>query len=171
MKKFLAILLLAMMLTVLFCTPYVLAEALESPASPAVPAPVTYTINLTGLIIAILVAFFEFLLAWLLKAVIPPAKRWLESHTTKNQQQILWNVVMRLVEAAEQTITGLNRGSDRMQYVQSRLKAHGYEVDTYLIEAAVKEMNDKMIGVLAHALELGGDDESADDDLEGDETE
>lgn len=171
MKKFLSILLCAMLMMTILCAPYVLAEAVEPPASPAAPVPVTYTVNLTGLIIAILVAFFEFLLAWLLKAVIPPAKRWLDSHTTKNQQQILWNVVKRLVEAAEQTITGLNQGEQKMAFVKAALNAHGYDVDTYLIEAAVKEMNDRAIGEIAHRLEVDEDEDPVDDEAEEDETE
>lgn len=171
MKRYFAVLLCAMMLMTILCTPYALAEVLEPPASPEAPASPTFTVNLTGLVIAILVAFFEFLLAWLLKAVIPPAKRWLDSHTTKNQQQILWNVVTRLVEAAEQTITGLNQGEQKMAYVKAALNAHGYDVDTYLIEAAVKEMNDRVIGEIAHRLELDEEDEPVDDDVEDDDTE
>ncbi len=154
MKKFLSILLCAMLMMTILCAPYVLAEATKPPASPAAPAPTTYTINLTGLIIAILVAFFEFLLAWLMKAVIPPLKKWLDSHTTKNQQQLVWNVVNRLVEAAEQTITGCKRGKDKMRYVLAGLREHGFSVEPYLIEAAVKEMNDRALYEIAHELNI-----------------
>lgn len=154
MKKFLSILLCAMLMLTILCAPYVLAEAMEPPASPAAPAPVTYTVNLTGLIIAILVAFFEFLMAWLMKAVIPPLKKWLDSHTTKNQQQLIWNVVKRLVEAAEQTITGSNRGKDKMRYVLAGLREHGFSVEPYVIEAAVKEMNDRALYEIAHELSI-----------------
>lgn len=175
MKKIFSLMLVLMfMLTVIFAA-YAVAEALEPPASPAEPAAAAFTVNLTGLIVAILVAFFEFLLAWLLKAVIPPLKQWLDSHTTKNQQQLIWNVVKRLVEAAEQTITGLNKGEQKMAWVKSMLQAHGYSVDTYVIEAAVKEMNDRALVEIAHELDI---DNSAgntvfdpDTDDEDDETE
>ena len=178
MKKILAVLLSAMLVMTVFLTPYVIAEAVEPPASPGAPVPVAFTVNLTGLIIAILVAFFEFLLAWLLKAVIPPLKKWLNSHTTKNQQAILWNVITRLVEAAEQTITGINCGSEKMQFVKDALRRRGFEVDTYLIEAAVKEMNDRVIGEIAHELNIeteveydDSDDDTDAEPVEDDETE
>ena len=157
MKKIFALLLSMMILLTIICVPYVLAEALEPPAAPSATAFQTVTINLTGLIVAILVAFFEFLLAWLMKAVIPPLKKWLDSHTTKNQQQLIWNVVTRLVEAAEQTITGINQGAQKMAYVKSMLQAHGYDVETYVIEAAVKEMNDRVLYEIAHELEIEHD--------------
>ena len=48
-----------------------------------------------------------------------------------------------LVEAAEQTITGYAKGSERLDWVISELKARGIEADLALVEAAVKEMKDK----------------------------
>ena len=48
-----------------------------------------------------------------------------------------------LVEAAEQTIVGYSKGSERLDWVISELKARGLEVDRALVEAAVKEMKDK----------------------------
>ena len=158
MKKYLSILLCAMILATILCAPYVLAENLEPPATPDVPAPITYTVNLTGLIVAILVAFFEFLLAWLLKAVIPPLKAWLAVHTTEKQRRLIWDAVCRLVEAAEQVIKGPGLGERRMAYVKAGLQERGFTVDTDMIEAAVKRMNDRAASEISHALEITTED-------------
>ena len=149
MKKFIAILLTAMLLTVI-C----LSCLAETAAEPAPSAPM---IDLTGLVVSIVVLIGEAILAWLLKAVIPPAKKWLESHTTKNQQTVIWNVVKRLVEAAEQIITGEGKGDEKLAYVESWLKQYGYKVDRFVIEAAVKEMNDRQLTVVAEELEIPDD--------------
>ena len=149
MKKFIAILLTAMLLTVI-C----LSCLAETVAEPAPSAPM---IDLTGLVVSIVVLIGEAILAWLLKAVIPPAKKWLESHTTKNQQTVIWNVVKRLVEAAEQIITGEGKGDEKLAYVESWLKQYGYKVDRFVIEAAVKEMNDRQLTVVAEELEIPDD--------------
>lgn len=164
MKKYLSILLCAMILATILCAPYVLAENLEPPATPDAPAPATYTVNLTGLIVAILVAFFEFLLAWLLKAVIPPLKSWLAVHTTEKQRRLIWDAVCKLVEAAEQIIKGPGLGERRMAYVKAGLEERGYTVDTDMIEAAVKRMNDRAAWEISHALEIGTDVELDEDD-------
>ena len=149
MKKFIAIVLTAMLLTVICLS--CLAE------TAAEPAPSAHMIDLTGLVVSIVVLIGEALLAWLLQAVIPPAKKWLESHTTKNQQIVMWNVVKRLVEAAEQIITGKGKGDEKMDYVEAWLKHYGYDIDRYVIEAAVKEMNDKQLSVIANELEIPDD--------------
>ena len=57
-----------------------------------------------------------------------------------------------LVEAAEQTIVGYSKGSERMDWVISELKARGLEVDRALVEAAVKEMKDKARQDIAEAI-------------------
>ena len=108
MKKILSVL-LAAMLVVILCSPLCLAETAAEPAARTVPM-----IDLTGLVVSIVVLIGEALLAWLLKAIIPPAKKWLDSHTTKNQQTVIWNVVKRLVEAAEQIITGEGKGDEKL---------------------------------------------------------
>ena len=149
MKKFIAILLTAMLLTVICLS--CLAE------TAAEPAPSAHMIDLTGLVVSIVVLIGEAILAWLLKAVIPPAKKWLESHTTKNQQTVIWNVVKRLVEAAEQIITGEGKGDEKLAYVESWLKKYGYDIDRFVIEAAVKEMNDRQLTVVAEELEIPDD--------------
>lgn len=135
MKKFFAILLAAMMLAVL-C----LSCIAETAAEP--PAPM-FTIDVTQLLIAIIGVVFSAMLAWIVRAVIPPLKRWLNEHTTTEQQTRAWTMIKWLVEAAEQTITGYSKGSERLDWVISELKARGIEVDRALVEAAVKEMKDK----------------------------
>lgn len=135
MKKFFAIVLAAMMLAV-FC----LSCMAETAAEP--PAPM-FTINVTQLVIAVIGVVFSALLAWIVRAVIPPLKGWLDEHTTTEQQTRAWTMIKWLVEAAEQTIVGYSKGSERLDWVISELKARGLEVDRALVEAAVKEMKDK----------------------------
>lgn len=134
MKKLLSVLLAAMLLIALT------AGIAETAAEP--PAPM-FTINVTQLLIAIIGVVFSALLAWIVRAVIPPLKGWLDEHTTTEQQTRAWTMIKWLVEAAEQTITGYTKGSERMDWVISELKRRGIEVDRALVEAAVKEMKDK----------------------------
>ena len=162
MKKFLAVLLAIMLVLFMF-----VAVAAAESGQPIVPL----QIDLTKLVIAVLFFVFDFLLVWLIKAVIPPAKEWLDSHATKNQQAILWNLVKRLVEAAEQMIKGEGRGKEKLVWVIDKLKSKGYRVDRYMIEAAVKEMNDKLLYALEDELEFSYDDDDEEtppnDDSEG----
>lgn len=134
MKKVLYVLLAAMLLAV-FCLSCMAETAAE-------PMPM-FTINVTQLVIAIIGVVFSAILAWIVRAVIPPLKRWLDEHTTTEQQTRAWTMIKWLVEAAEQTITGYAKGSERLDWVISELKARGIEVDRALVEAAVKEMKDK----------------------------
>lgn len=147
MKKYVALLLALMLLTVVCFA--CLAEPAAEPAQPDAPL-----IDLTGLVVSIVILIGEMMLAWLLRAIIPPAKRWLDSHATKNQQTVMWNVVTRLVEAAEQIITGRGKGDEKLAYVEAALRDHGYLIDRYLIEAAVKEMNAKGLAAVAEGLEI-----------------
>ena len=101
------------------------------------------TINITQLVIAVMAILFNLLLALILKSIIPPVKKWLDAHTTSEQQNRVWTVTKWLVEAAEQTITGYAKGKDRLQWVLDQLSERGIIADMNLIEAAVKEMNDK----------------------------
>ena len=80
-------------------------------------------------------------------------KKWLEEKTTTEQRNAMWNVIVKLVEAAEQVI-GAGKGSEKMQYVKDALLAAGYEVDVDLIEAAVKEMNDKVLDAIEYGFSL-----------------
>ena len=165
MKKFLAVLLTIMLLAVILCPAYIAETATEPPAAPL--------IDLTQLVIAVLVLIFNFLLAWLLKAVIPPLRSWLDAHTSSEQQTLMWNVITRLVEAAEQTITESGAGARKMEYVQAGLRAHGFTVDPALIEAAVKEMNDRLLYAITppHLLSEADEDEPDDDEDEDPEIE
>ena len=134
MKKFLSLILAAILLAV-FCLSCMAETAAE-------PTPM-FTVNVTQLVIAVLAVVFNVMLAWIIKAIIPPVKTWLDEHTTTEQQTRAWTMIKWLVEAAEQTITGYAKGSERLDWVISELKARGIEVDRALVEAAVKEMNDK----------------------------
>ena len=145
MKKIFAFLLAMMLLTVICFA--CLAETPDVPVQPTAPL-----IDLTGLVVSIVVLIFEGLMAWLLHAIIPPAKKWLDSHTSKNQQTVIWNVVKRMVEAAEQIITGEGKGDEKLAWVEAQLKQRGYNIDRYAIEAAVKEMNDKSLTAIAEEL-------------------
>lgn len=151
MKKLLSVLLAAMLLIVL--TAACIAE------TAAEPPAVMFTVNITQLLIAIIGVIFSAILAWIVKAVIPPLKRWLDEHTTTEQQTRAWTMIKWLVEAAEQTITGYAKGSKRLDWVISELKKRGIEADRALIEAAVKEMKDKARADIAKAI-------TSDDDCE-----
>ena len=133
MKKIFVVLMAALLLVV-FC--------FSAMAETAVTAPM-FTVNVTQLVTAIIGVVFSALLAWIVKAVIPPLKGWLDEHTTTEQQTRAWTMIKWLVEAAEQTITGYAKGSEKLEWVIKELKARGIEVDRALVEAAVKEMNDK----------------------------
>lgn len=142
MKKFLAIMLTAMLLTVFLFS--CLAET-------AAPGPM-FTVDVTQLVISIIGVIFSALLAWIIKAVIPPVKTWLIEHTTTEQQTRAWTMIKWLVEAAEQTIVGAAKGSERLEWVLEELKARGIKVDRALVEAAVKEMNDSAKAQIDEAI-------------------
>ena len=144
MKKFLSILLCAVLL-IIMCSTVCLAEVAD------VPAP-AFTFDVTQVVIALMWLVFNALLLWILKTIIPPAKRWLETHTTTQQQNRVWTVVKWLVEAAEQTIVGPARGSERLAWVIAQLRARGIQVDQAMIEAAVKEMKDTAGDKIAEAI-------------------
>lgn len=145
MKKIIALMLAAVLLAV-FCFTC-MAEAAESAPSPML------TIDITQLVIAIIGVIISALLAWIVKAVIPPLKGWLDEHATTEQQTRAWTMIKWLVEAAEQTIIGYAKGSERLDWVISELKARGLEADRALIEAAVKEMKDKAREDIKNAVE------------------
>lgn len=111
-------------------------------------------VDLTGLIIAVLLAVFEFLMARFAAKVIPAVKEWLNAHTTEKERGLLWNAVCELVDAAEQIIKGEAMGEQRMNYVQAGLRQRGLTVDVDMIEAAVKRMKDRTFATLAEGLEI-----------------
>lgn len=102
------------------------------------------TIDLTGVIVAVAAVAFEVLLGWAAKIVVPAVRDWLDERTTESQRKRLYELIEKLVEAAEQVI-GRGFGEEKFRYVANELQLRGYEVDTDLIEAAVKEMNDRAL--------------------------
>ena len=152
MKK-LFCLLLALLAAACLAAPFALAEAAgDASTAPAV------TIDLTALFVAICGVAFNFLVATLGKKIVPPLRKWLNEKTNAQQRESLWNVVVTLVEAAEQII-GKGRGDEKFEYVVNKLYQAGYSVDRDMIEAAVKQMNDGMLAVAKTAFEGYGEDD------------
>ena len=145
MKK---ILVLILALALLLCGAFFACAVAEAPDAPAA-APV---VDLTGLVIAVLLAVFEFLFTRFARVLIPPAKKWLEAHTTEKERGLLWNAVCQLVDAAEQIITGEKMGKEKMAYVEAGLLQRGLKVDTDMIEAAVKRLNERATYTLGDAF-------------------
>lgn len=107
--------------------------------------------DLSRPIVALIALAFEILLAIVAKHVVPPLRRWLDARASKDQQTVLWNLIVRFVDAAEGTF-GVKMGKEKMNFVQSRLRSMGYDVDTNYIEAAVKQMNDRLMFQFADGL-------------------
>lgn len=70
---------------------------------------------------------------------------WIRSKTTKEQQEQLYTWVKIAVAAAEQTIKGSKKGSEKKAYVLEWLETNGITIDLdkvdLMIESAVYEMN------------------------------
>lgn len=148
MKKIISILLaVALLLCGAFFT-YALAEAAEGGEKTAP------LVDLTGVVVAVAVALFDFLLAWIARVIVPPIKEWLGTHTTEKQRGLLWDAVKQFVAAAEQTIKGPCRGRERFEHVVAELEERGLTVDVDMIEAAVKEMNDKLALTMGEAFDI-----------------
>ena len=68
---------------------------------------------------------------------------WIKARTTEQQQANLSALASTLVFAAEQ-LYGANRGQEKLAYVTSILREHGYDVDSQevlaTVEAAVNQM-------------------------------
>lgn len=142
MKKIISVLLA---FALLICGALLTVALAESPA----PVPAAgVRIDITGLVIAVLLAIFEFLFSRFARVLIPPAKAWLEAHTTEKERALLWNAVCELVDAAEQIIKGPNLGERRKAYVEAGLAQRGLKIDDDMIEAAVKQMNDRMMAAM-----------------------
>lgn len=168
MKKFFSVFLVVIL--IFSCFSCAMAEEATGTAT-AQPM----MINLTQIIVSVLGLIFSFLLAWIVKAVIPPLKKWLEAKTTAEQRSLLYQVVQNLVNAAEQMI-GRGKGSEKMDYVISALESKGFTVDLDMIESAVKEMNDnamaQAIAILtAHATDKESDECDPATNEEGTDTE
>ena len=128
------------------------ASATPRPAEPETAAEPAPTVNLTGLLLAVLWLAFDALLAWIARSVIPPAVSWFRAHTSLKTQERTWQIVVRLVEAAEQTIVGPLRGPERLRWVLSSLSRLGIIVDQALVEAAVYEMHAQAAQTIAEAV-------------------
>lgn len=145
MKK-LSVICLTLILALIFTFCTAVAEEAAAPATEQEPM-----IDLTELIISIVGMVFSLLLAWLVKAVIPPLKSWLAAKTTAEQRSLLYQIVQNLVNAAEQ-LMGRGKGCEKIDYVIAALEEKGFEVDLNMIESAVKEMNDKAMARALAAL-------------------
>ena len=93
------------------------------------------SINLTPVVQAVIT-----LLAALVTYRLVP---WIKARTTEQQQANLSALASTLVFAAEQ-LYGANRGQEKLAYVTSILREHGYDVDSQevlaTVEAAVNQM-------------------------------
>lgn len=141
MKKFFAVILCLVMAIMMP------AAALAEETAPAV------TVDLTGVIVAAVVLIFDLILGWVAKAYLPSLKAWLEERTTGEQQKRIYELIEKLVMAAEQMI-GAGMGTEKMKYVINELRLRGINVDVDMIEAAVKEMNDKALKVVGETLSV-----------------
>lgn len=141
MKKFFAVV-LCLVMAIMMPT-----AALAEETTPAV------TVDLTGVIVAAVVLIFDLILGWVAKAYLPSLKAWLEERTTGEQQKRIYDLIEKLVLAAEQMI-GAGMGTEKMKYVINELRLRGINVDVDMIEAAVKEMNDKALKVMGGTLDV-----------------
>ena len=151
MKKTLIALLIAALLLTLFCCTC-LGEAVEAEEGATAPL-----VNLTGVVIAVVLAAFDFLLAWIARVLIPPLRAWLNAHVTEKQKSLLWDAVVKLVDAAEQTIRGPGQGEKRLAYVEAGLLQRGFTIDNDLIEAAVRQMKQNTRSTFADAFGINTD--------------
>lgn len=120
-------------------------------AEEAGAAQAEFIIDLTGVIAAAAALAFDLLLGWMVKNCLPGVKAWLEERVSESQRKMLYELIEKLVEAAEQVI-GAGKGSEKLEYVIEGLRARGVKVDVDLIEAAVKEMNDRVLREVGGAL-------------------
>ena len=157
MKKILIYLVLAFVLALCLYAPLAHGEAVAADVPAAAPAPAV-TVDLTALIVAVCGVAFNFLVALLGKKIVPPLRKWLNEKTNAQQRESLWNVVVTLVDAAEQMI-GKGRGEEKLDYVVNKLYQAGYSVDRDMIEAAVKKMNDGMLSAAKTAFDGDGEDD------------
>ena len=137
MKRFFAILLCLMLITL--------------PALAEGEGAVGFTIDLTDVIVAVLMLAFDALLAWVARSILPEVREWLMERTSESQRKTYYEVVEKLVEAAEQII-GRGFGDAKFDYVANELERRGLIIDREVIEAAVKEMNDRALLLAGEAL-------------------
>ena len=137
--------LIMVLMCVILCVMPIAALAEE--AAPHV------TVDLTGVIISMMVLVFDLILGWVAKEYLPSLKAWLDERTTSEQQQRIYDLIEKLVNAAEQMI-GAGMGNEKLKYVVNELRRRGISVDVDMIEAAVKEMNDKALIAMGEALDI-----------------
>lgn len=69
---------------------------------------------------------------------------WIKAKTTLDQRREIRDLVSILVFAAEKLYTGSGRGAEKLAWVQERLNAHGYKLDTdelaELVNAEIKKL-------------------------------
>lgn len=146
MKRILALMLaVALLLCSAFLT-YALAEDADNTARAAP------LVDLTGVVVSVVLVVFDFLLAWIARVIVPPIKKWLDTHTTQKQRGLMWDAICELVDAAEQIIKGPGQGERRMAYVEAGLKQRGYTINRDMIEAAVLRMNERVGYTIAPAF-------------------
>lgn len=95
------------------------------------------------------------LAAALITAFVIP---WIKAKTTKEQQDLLKDVVSGLCYAAEEIYVGSGRGDDKFDYVCEKLEEKGYELDkdtvTELIKEAVIKMRKELEGKTVEVKEV-----------------
>lgn len=103
------------------------------------------TIDITQIIIAVIGLIFSAVTTWLVTALAPAVRNWLNAHANETQHKLLCDLIRQLVDAAEQMIVGKGQGAAKLQFVKEQLNKRGFDVDVEMIEAAVKEMNNNSI--------------------------
>lgn len=127
MKKYLIILLLALITLMLVVMPVAMAEVVD-----AMPAQTSKTVDLTPL----LQAAISVVAAILMYMVAP----WIKANASKAQYSYLLLIVKTLVFAAGK-LYETGKITDKLMYVQERLRKRGFALDIDAIEAMVKELD------------------------------
>ena len=109
------------------------------------------TFDITHVVLSVLGVAFEVLVYVVYKNIVPAVKKWLDAKTTAEQQAMIYGIVKQCVLAAEQLI-GEGYGADKRKYVVDALNSKGIDIDFEMIEAAVKEMNDRSLKGLEKVL-------------------
>lgn len=158
MKKIVSLILIAIVILSILVLP-ALAEAV--PVEHADPA-VKLTVDITDIITYAIGLILSVMFGFIIRVLVPPAKKWLDAHATKKQKDMMYQLIQKLVEAAEQTL-GAGCGKAKLDYVCEELKQRGYTVDIQAIEAAVFEMNRDYIDTIFEESDGVTDDSMIDD--------
>ncbi|OPY85127.1 MAG: hypothetical protein A4E65_00184 [Syntrophorhabdus sp. PtaU1.Bin153] len=124
MKKYLMMILLALVAMSLVALPVALAEAVDA-------VPVQPGIDLTP--------FFQSLIALLASIITVKLIPWINSRTNAQQQSKMRAAVRVAVFAAEQ-LYGAGNGKDKLMFVKGKLSQQGFKIDVDEIEAQVREL-------------------------------